>query len=93
VEKDAAQPILDGERFQERLALLRRNVDVTADNIGQPAGLIDLGQDLFDCFVGQAQLLPSSAARSRASRCRAMKAGSFGSSGLISLAGWTVASR
>ena len=64
----APQPLLDAQRLEQDLPLRRGDVDISGDEIGELAGLVDAGQHLLDHFVGEAGFWPSSAARTRASR-------------------------
>ena len=53
----APQPLLDAQRLEQDLPLRRRDVDISGDEIGELAGLVDAGQHLLDHFVGQAGFL------------------------------------
>ena len=55
--QDAAQPLLDRQRLEQRLALGGRELGVAGDQVGQPAGVLDVGQHLLDHFLGQAGAL------------------------------------
>ena len=57
VHQHPAEPLLDAQGLQQHLPLLRRDVDVAGDQVGELAGLVHAGQDLLDHLVGQAGLL------------------------------------
>ena len=71
VDERPAEAVLDGERLEQELPLGRRDVDVAGDEVGEPARVVRLGEDVRDRLVGQAELLgrarpsaPSSSFRS-----------------------------
>ena len=49
--------VLDRERLEKELPLGRRNVDVAGDEVGEPARVVGLGEDVRDGLVGEAELL------------------------------------
>ena len=52
-----AQPLLDRERLEQLLALLRREVEVAGDQIGEATGLGDALEHLLDRVLGQPRAL------------------------------------
>ncbi len=57
VHEGAAEPVLDGQRLEERLPLRGRDVDVSGDEVREPPGLVDLREDLVDGLLGETHLL------------------------------------
>ena len=51
MDQDPPQPLLDAERLEQSLPLGGVDVDVSGDEIGEPARLVHAGQDLLHHFV------------------------------------------
>ena len=56
-DEDAAQPVLDGERLEELLAVGGRDVDVAGHEVREAARLVGLVEELLDGLLGEPQLL------------------------------------
>ena len=55
-EQHPPQPLLDGERLEERLPVGDRDVEVGGDDVGELAGVADLGDEALDRLAREAGL-------------------------------------
>ena len=57
MDQHAAQPVLDGEHLEQRLAFRDGNVEVAGDQVDEPTRILDVRQHLLDGLFGHAALL------------------------------------